>query len=79
MDIIPIVEALADLETDMSVPKNVRLKINSTLESLQNGQEKRLVVNQAIYELGEIADDCNMQSHVRTQIFTIVSMLENIH
>ncbi len=72
-----IIEALTELGEDSTVPKNVKCKIITTIASLQNCEEISLVINRAIYELGQIADDCNMQSHVRTQIFSIVSMLEN--
>jgi len=71
-----VIGALQELEQDSSTPKNVKLKISSTIKLLSDDDEKSIKVSKALNELEGIAEDTNVQSYTRTQIFNIVSLLE---
>lgn len=73
-----IIEALKEIEEDLTVPKNVRSKINEIIETLQGEIELSLKVNKALHQLDEIADDMNIHSYARTQIWNIASSLEKL-
>lgn len=76
--ITAIVESLKELLDDMSVPKNVRTRLESTIKILQEESELSIKINKALNELDEIADDSNMQPYTRTQVWNIVSLLETL-
>ena len=71
-----VIEALEELKVDTAVPKNVKTKIESTIYALQEEATVSLRASKALHELEDIADDNNMQPHIRTQIFNVVSLLE---
>jgi len=74
-----IVEVLRELDEDVSVPKNIKGKISNVINLLNNGNtEASIKVNQALHILDEIADDTNIKSFTRTQIWNIVSLLEKV-
>jgi len=73
-----IEEALAELKDDITVPKNVRLKIEKVMELLNGETETQIKVSKALNELEEIADDVNLKSYTRTQVWNVVSALEKI-
>lgn len=70
------IQALKDVESDSSVPKNVKLKINSIVKLLEDKGETHIKVSRAMHELEELSDDANMPSFTRTQLFHITSLLE---
>lgn len=70
--------ALRELMEDAAVPRNIKVKIEGITSCLGNGSEMSLKINKALNELDEIVNDINLQSHTRTQIWGIVSILENI-
>ncbi|MEM3154773.1 MAG: UPF0147 family protein [Candidatus Woesearchaeota archaeon] len=71
-----VIVALQELEQDPSTPKNVKAKIQSTIKVLNEKSEMSIKVSKALHELEGIAEDVNVQSYTRTQIFNIVSLLE---
>ena len=77
-EIESIIEALEELQGDRTVPKNVKSKIGATIFVLKEKVETSIKVSKALSELEEIAEDTNMQSYTRTQIWNIVSMLEAV-
>lgn len=76
--IIEIVDSLSSIEKDSAIPKNVKLKVKTAMEILQN-EEKNLSlrVHQSLETLGDICDDPNLQPYIRMQIWSIVSQLES--
>ena len=78
VEIDKIISALADLVQDSSVPRNIKERIQKTIEALQGNGEVSMNVDKALQELDEIADDINVQTYTRAQIWNIVSMLEKI-
>jgi len=72
-----IIEDLKELEVDGAVPKNVKIKLQKTIEALQMDNIS-LGKDKAIQELDEVADDINLQPYTRTQVWNIISRLEKI-
>ncbi len=66
------------LKEDNAVPKNVRLKIENIIEVLNGKTEVQIKVSKVLNELEEIADDVNLESYTRTQVWNVVSALEKI-
>jgi uncharacterized protein (UPF0147 family) len=77
-DIKPIIEILEELKTDISVPRNVKEKIDNTIVALKENNDIKLRINKALHELDDIADDTNLQPYTRTQIWNVVSLLEKL-
>ena len=78
-DMQEVIGALSELEEDVTVPRNVKINIQNTIEVLKSEDDLSIRINKALHELDEIADDTNMQPYTRTQIWNIVSMLEKIN
>ncbi len=70
--------ALDELKDDVTVPKNVRLKIEKVIGTLNGKTEMQIKISKALHELEEIADDVNLQSYTRTQVWNVISVLEKI-
>jgi len=71
--------SLNQLSTSHSTPRNIRKSITSLLEELKS-EEYSMSVRAANTTslLDDITQDPNMPSYVRTSLWQIVSMLENI-
>ncbi len=70
--------ALNELKEDASVPKNVKIKIEKVIGILRKNSEVTIKVSKALNELEEVADDVNLESYTRTQIWSVISALEKI-
>ena len=77
-EINEIIDFLEDLKEDGSVPKNVKEVISKIMVILQEKEEVSIRVNKALHDLDDVADDPNLQSFTRMQIWNVVSMLEKI-
>ncbi len=77
-EIDSVLETLAELEEDTTVPRNVRLKIQGIIKNLKENTETSIKISKALNDIDEIADDVNLQSYTRTQIWNVVSILEKI-
>lgn len=73
-----ILEALQMLQEDRAVPRNVRNRLEKASNSLCCSDEHKIKISKAMEELDDIIDDPNMQPYTRTQIWNIVSMLEQV-
>jgi len=71
--------SLNQLSTNPSTPRNIRKSITSLLEELKS-EEFSMSVRAANTTslLDDLTQDPNMPSYVRTSLWQIVSMLENI-
>ena len=79
MRVQSIIESVQEIASDNTVPRNVKEKLNLIVKVLQNEAEDILLrKDKALSELDEIAEDTNLQAYTRTQIWTIVSVLEMI-
>jgi len=77
-DFKPVVEALNELNDDSAVPKNIKIKIGQISELLSSDSENSIKVNKVLQMLDEIAEDPNLESYTRTQIWNIASLLEKL-
>ena len=76
-DLKPVIDALSELEQDVTVPRNIRSRIGSIIVSLNGSMETPLKINKALDGLEEITDDANIQPYTRTQLWNVISILEN--
>jgi uncharacterized protein len=74
--IIDIIDILSQIECDDTIPKNMRLKVKDMMTSLENSKES-LIVDKAIQELDNIAEDPSLPVYAKTQIWNAVSLLES--
>ena len=77
--IIKILKALAQVEEDLTVPKNIREKIKYAIGALQEqNKETSLKIDKSLQELDGVSEDPNISSYTRTQVWNIISLLESI-
>jgi len=69
---------LNELKEDAAVPKNVKLKIEKVIGILKKNSEVTIKVSKALNELEEVADDVNLESYTRTQVWNVISALEKV-
>tara|TARA_Y100000310_G_scaffold258452_1_gene266872 strand:+ start:4330 stop:4578 length:249 start_codon:yes stop_codon:yes gene_type:complete len=73
-----IIDTLSELKEDQSLPKNTGVKLQEVIDVLNSDSESSMKVNKAFNILEGIADNTNLQSYIRTQIWNITSMLEKV-
>lgn len=77
MDTQMIMESLALIEEDNTVPKNIRSKIKEAMHLLleENGKSAALKIDHILQQLDELNEDPNLPAYTRTQIWNVVSTL----
>lgn len=75
-DLTPIVNLLDVIINDRTVPKNIRKACEESKSAITTNQSDELRISNAISILDEITNDPNMPLYARTQMWNIVSMLE---
>lgn len=78
MKLQEVIDAFSELEEDSSVPKNIKQKIVNIREELESEKDLSLKVNKSLNELDDISDDVNIPTYIRTQIWSLSSMLEQL-
>jgi uncharacterized protein (UPF0147 family) len=74
-----VIAVLLEVIGDQTVPRNVKAKLESSVQTLKNeGEEISMRVDKVIQDLDEIANDTNTQSYTRSQIWNILSLLESL-
>lgn len=73
-----VIDSLNELNSESSLPKSVKQKIESCIKVLQENVEDHVKVNRALQEIEEIADNANVPSYIRMQLLNIVSLLEAV-
>ena len=75
-----IINMLDELQEDTSVSKNVKTKIQAMKQELINTSEENLslTVNKLLSDLEDLSSDVNIPMFVRTQIWSVTSMLETL-
>jgi uncharacterized protein (UPF0147 family) len=75
-----IFDMLDELQEDTSVSKNVKIKIQGMKQELQSASKDdlSLVVNKILSDLEDLSGDVNIPMFVRTQIWSITSLLETL-
>ncbi len=74
----PVIQQLEELKGDNTVPKNVKQKVTEILEVLSQEEDFSISISRVQNDLEEMANDTNMQPFTRTQIYNIISMMENL-
>lgn len=75
---LEIINGLSSIESDENLPRNVKIKIKCAIESLNNETiGLHLRIDRSLEELGNIAEDPNTPSYARSQILSLVSLLES--
>ena len=73
-----VVGSLNEIHEDATVPRNVRLIIESVMTCLKEDTELSTKVSKALNKLDEVASDINLQAYTRTQIWNVMSALEKL-
>ena len=73
-----VITGLSEIKEDVSVPRNVRTKIESVLNTLKEDIELSIRINKTLSELDEISNDVNLQPYTRTQVWNAISLLEKL-
>ena len=73
-----ILNILAQIESDNTVPKNTRGKIKEVMAILSVEPNDNIKLDQAKQGLDEIAEDPNIPVYTRTQVWNVVSALESL-
>lgn len=77
MELKPILDLLDKIINDRTVPKNIRAAVETSKNTLMSSDSTpEIRISTAIHTLDEIINDPNMPMYTRTQIWNIVSMLE---
>lgn len=71
-----IITTLAELKGEPGISKNIKMHIEHIMANLQSDAE--LGKDKALAEIEEMVAENNIEQHIRTQIWTVVSMLESI-
>lgn len=82
MGIINVQQVIIILDmiiTDRTVPRNIRKIAEDSKVALSNASSsEELKISTAIHLLDEVTNDPNMPLYTRTQIWNVVSMLEQL-
>ena len=73
-----MIELMSELREDVSVPRNVKDKLQFCSNALQEDGEVSLRVDKVRHALEEISEDSNLQPYTRTQLWNIASTLERL-
>ncbi len=74
-----IIASISELRDDTTVPKNVKEKVQAVIQTLNDEKEElSMRIDKVLQILDGVAEDSNLQSYSRTQVWNIVSMLEKV-
>ena len=74
-----IIASISELRDDATVPKNVKEKVLAVIQMLNDEKEElSMRIDKVLQILDGVAEDTNLQSYSRTQVWNIVSMLEKV-
>ena len=70
-----------ELQQDNTVSKNIRAKVSAMQKELETcpKEELSLCINKIMSELEEISNDMNLPMFIRTQIWSLTGILEQLH
>ena len=74
-----IIDVLIQIESDFSIPKNIRGKVKNAINALRDdGKSIGIKVNKSLQELDSLDEESNLPTFTRTQIWSVVSSLERM-
>lgn len=71
------IDLLIEIVEDRGVPKNIRNVCDETKKVLVGKGDEKVKIDTAIQNLDLIADNMNIPTYTRMQIWSIVSLLES--
>jgi len=73
-----VIGMISEIIEDPTLPKNVKTNLECIINVLKDAKAKdmKLKADKCIHDLDDISSDVNIQPFVRTQIWSVVSMLE---
>jgi len=77
-DISFVTELMDAVIQDTGVPRNIRKVVEDAKNKIEKTEELGVQISSAIYMLDDISNDINMPQHTRTEIWTLISELENL-
>jgi len=73
-----VMETVNEIMEDPSLPRNIKANLECIMNVLKDAKPKdiKLKADKCIHDLDDISSDVNLQPFVRTQLWSVVSMLE---
>jgi uncharacterized protein (UPF0147 family) len=71
------VDNIKEISEDITLPRNVKHKLEIITEILENSGDISMRISKAIHELEDLVEEKNLQAYSRTQLFNIISILES--
>ena len=78
-DVAEIISTLTMLRDDEGIPKNIKTKISMIITDLNESADISSKVCNSLHKLDEISEDLNIPPFIRTQIWNVSTMLENLN
>ncbi len=69
---------LQELLNDDQVPRNVKSRVQEVMAILKSKEELSVKKHKAMDKMEEFNDDTNLKAFTRSQIWDVVSQLENL-
>ena len=70
--------AMETLLEEQGTPKNVKEKVTNMLVVVKDKSDPHLKADQLLMQLDDLQSDVNIPNYIRTQIWSISSMLEDL-
>lgn len=79
-NVTKLLEMMKEIVDDRTVPKNIKTAVEEAMKELSNRDNELMVrINGCVSILDEIATDPNIPLYTRTQLWTIVSLVEKLN
>jgi uncharacterized protein (UPF0147 family) len=72
-----IQELLGSLLQDTSISKNIRIILEEINEDIRDNKNIAININSALQKVEDLCIDPNLSQYVRTQIWSLTTLLEN--
>ena len=76
--IISLIEYLGEMAEDQSVPRNVKAKMNEVIGILKSDVDLSIKKHKVGQIFDELQDDSNIDSYTRTQLWSVVPLIEGL-
>jgi hypothetical protein len=76
---VEVIKALSQIESDNTVPRNIRFKIRNACVALEESDKCVAIrIDKSLQELDEVSNDPNVPMYARAQIWDVVTRLESL-
>jgi len=73
-----LIEYLTEFTEEDGMPRNVKLRIGDIIAILKEDIDLSIKVHKVSQILEELNEDSNIESHIRTELYGILPMLESL-